>query len=149
MILFLGQPRIFKEEHIVYGVVEEVLAQTVMLRISESLTQGVESVVFEADDAELKAAQLTQLHCQVAVGNVVKVLPIQLSLIDRLALLDVDIEGMLYLKFVEAHIEFAIEGIVYKIEANYAIVALSDDVFGNLEISELLADSSEASQVEQ
>ncbi len=55
--------------------VEEVLAQTVTLRISESLTQSVESVMFEADDAELKAAQHAQQHRQVAVGNVVKVLP--------------------------------------------------------------------------
>ncbi len=62
-------------------------------------------------------------------------------------LLDVDIEGMLYLKFVEDHIEFAIEGVVSKIEENYALVALDDDVIGKLEITELLADASEAPQV--
>ncbi len=62
-------------------------------------------------------------------------------------LLDVDIEGMLYLKFVEEHIEFAIEGVVSQIEANYALVALDDDVIGKLEITELLADTSEAPQV--
>ncbi len=63
-------------------------------------------------------------------------------------LLDVDIEGMLYLKFVETHTEFAVEGIVSQIEANYAIVALDEDIFGKLEITELLADETEAAQVE-
>ncbi len=137
----MEQPRIVEEECIVYGVVEEVLTQRVTLRISESLIQSVEAAAFEADDADLKDAQRIQQQHQVAVGNVVKVLPTRISLVDKLVLVDVDVEGLLYHKFVEAHIELEIEGIVSTIEANYAIVALDEYIFGKLEISELLEDT--------
>ncbi len=142
----MEQPRIVEEECIVYGVVEEVLTQRVTLRMSESLIQSVEAAVFEADDADLKDAQRIQRQYQVAVGNVVKVLPTRISLVDKLVLVDVDIEGLLYHKFVEDHIELEIEGIVSTTEANYAIVALDEYIFGKLEISELLEDADEAKQ---
>ncbi|MFP3039694.1 MAG: hypothetical protein ACKESB_03125, partial [Candidatus Hodgkinia cicadicola] len=147
-MLFLERSEDGKKEDIVYGIVEEVTEQTVMLRMSPSLTQHVEAAAFEAATDEAQATQHESATQSVAVGDVVKVVSVCLSLADKLVLLNVDVEGARYLKFVEANIEFVIEGLISEIESNYAIVALDYNVFGKLEISDLQDATSEETQVE-
>ncbi|MFP3038105.1 MAG: hypothetical protein ACKERG_00450 [Candidatus Hodgkinia cicadicola] len=139
-MLFLEESVEDGKEGIVYGIVEEVTEQAVMVRMSPSLVQSVEASVFKADvdktQAVLPAAELRPP----SVGDIVKVLPVCLSLAEKQVELDVDVEGLRYLKFVEANIESAVEGLISGIESNYAIVLLDKDIFGKLEIVELLRD---------
>ncbi|MFP3038266.1 MAG: hypothetical protein ACKERG_01290 [Candidatus Hodgkinia cicadicola] len=135
-----------EKEGILYGVVEEVTKQTATLRMSLSLVQSVETAAFKVDVGKTQAVQPTLEHLPPNYGDIVKILPICLSLADRQIKLDVDVEGAQYLKFFEANAEFTIEGLICGIESNYAIVALSEDVFGKLEISELLEGGSETVQ---
>lgn len=123
-----------QKEDILYGVIEEVKEQTVTVRMSPFLVQSVEAAAFKAD---VDATQATFECHSPCVGDIVKVLPICLSLADKWVQLDVDVEGVRYLKFVEANAEFEIEGLICGIESHYATVVLSQDIFGKLEISEL------------
>ncbi|MFP3039484.1 MAG: hypothetical protein ACKESB_02025 [Candidatus Hodgkinia cicadicola] len=132
-MLFLEQSVEDEENDIVYGIVEEVTEQTAMLRMSPALVQPIETAAFEA------------AH-HVAVGDIVKVRPTRLGAADKLVALAVDAEGWQYLKFVEANIEFAIEGLISEIKPNYVIVTLSNNIFGKLEISELLEGTNETPQ---
>ncbi|MFP3038371.1 MAG: hypothetical protein ACKERG_01905 [Candidatus Hodgkinia cicadicola] len=107
----------------------------------------MEAAAFEvgADGTQaVRPALRRRLAC---VGDIVKVLPRRLSLADKRVELDVDGEGVRYLKFVEANAEFVIEGLVCRIESNYVIVALNKGVFGKLEIRELLEDNGGTEQV--
>lgn len=140
-MLFLEQSAEDEENDIVYGVVEEVAEQTAMLRMSPALVQPIETAAFEA--AATQAAQRGLSPQHVAVGDIVKVRPTCLVTADKLVVLDVDAGGWQYLKFVEANIEFAIEGLISEIKSNYAIVTLSNNIFGKLEISELLEDTND------
>ncbi|MFP3039783.1 MAG: hypothetical protein ACKESB_03570, partial [Candidatus Hodgkinia cicadicola] len=147
-VLFLGEPAVDAKEGILYGIVEEVTEQTVMVRMSPSLVQSVEAAVFKADVDETQAVRHTPELRRASVGDVVKVLPECLSLADKRVKLDVDVEGLRYLKFVEANIEFAIEGLISGIESSYAIVALSKGIFGKLEITDLREEDSGIVQIE-
>ncbi|MFP3039180.1 MAG: hypothetical protein ACKESB_00405, partial [Candidatus Hodgkinia cicadicola] len=132
---------------VLYGVVEEVTAQTVMVRMSLSLVQSVKATAFEVGGSRPQTGRSVLERRPPCVGDVVKVLPRRLSLADKWVELDVDAEGGRYLKFVEANAEFVIEGVIRRIESNYVIVALSKGVFGKLEISELLEGDSGTVQV--
>ncbi|XXM93752.1 hypothetical protein AAHH84_00060 [Candidatus Hodgkinia cicadicola] len=118
-----------EEQEPAFGSIAEITDDELIVHTSGDVTTLASAAAFGVDSMREYMAEEG-----LEVGDVVKTLPIEVDCVDKLALIDVDIDSARCFRFVTLNAENSVMGLVADLNKLTLKIALEDDVFGELEM---------------
>ncbi len=118
-----------EEQEPAFGSIAEITDEELIVHTLEGITTFASAVAFGVN-----SMREYMVEEGLEVGDVVKTLPIGVDCVNRLALIDVDIDSARCFRFVSLNTENSVTGLVADLNKLTLKIALEDDVFGELEM---------------
>ncbi len=117
------------EQEPAFGSIAKITEDELIVHTLEDITTFASAAAFGANSMREYMAEEG-----LEVGDVVQTLPIEVDCVNKLALIDVDIDSAKCFRFVTLNAENSVMGLVADLNKLTLKIALEDDVFGELEM---------------
>ncbi len=118
-----------EEQEPAFGSIAKITDDELIVHTSEDVTTFASAEAFGINNM-----MEYMIEEGLEVGDVVKTLPIEVDCVNKLALIDVDIDSARCFRFVTLNAENSVTGLVADVNKLTLKIALEDDVYGQLEM---------------